>query len=295
MFLCHCGALVQGVHQSKTHCTQCLTNIHNNNLDQSTLINIPPSTSTSVDPQAISSSYNNNEWCEKQEMNLVGVVGCVLNTLCASNEYGPLERLNTRFHGQIPKITIQDYIHRIEQYGECNSSCFVLSLIYIDRLILRNYSNITVSQYTIYRLLITTVMIACKFWSDYYFANSFYAKIGGLKTRELNELEIDFLMGCEFDLYVSIETYERYYQALFEHAIQHDGTCHSSHSPLSSQSSRFQSSFATQLSPSTLKNGSLLVHPVAQSVSQPVNNVVGQTVVISALQPANLISLESVD
>ncbi|KAG0225998.1 hypothetical protein BGW42_003953 [Actinomortierella wolfii] len=56
----------------------------------------------------------------------------------------------------------------------------------------------------IHRLLITALMIAAKFTSDLYYSNARYAKYGGLRLEELNQLELEFLFSIKFDLNVKV-------------------------------------------------------------------------------------------
>lgn len=114
----------------------------------------------------------------------------------------------TLFHAvNEPNISIGEYITRIARYAGCSTECFVLCLVYIDR-VLRQHKNFVISVLNIHRLVITSVMIAAKFYDDLYYSNSFYAKIGGVKTTEINLLEAHFLSLIDFDLYVSGVDYE---------------------------------------------------------------------------------------
>ncbi len=51
-------------------------------------------------------------------------------------------------------------------------------------------------------------MMAAKFLKDDYFDNEYYAKVAGVTLREINELEIDFLLTIEFKLYIPELLYE---------------------------------------------------------------------------------------
>lgn len=43
------------------------------------------------------------------------------------------------------------------------------------------------------RVILTAVVLAAKFFDDRYYSNRFYAAVGGVRTKELNALEADFL------------------------------------------------------------------------------------------------------
>ncbi|KAL8548328.1 hypothetical protein ACS0TY_007597 [Phlomoides rotata] len=115
----------------------------------------------------------------------------------------------TMFHGlRAPSLSIQQYIDRIFKYSCCSSSCFVIAYIYMDRFI--QQTNIFITSLNIHRLLITTVMVAAKFMDDAFFNNAYYARVGGISTRELNKLEMNFLFSLDFRLNVSVQTFGKY-------------------------------------------------------------------------------------
>jgi len=59
-----------------------------------------------------------------------------------------------------------------------------------------------------------SIVAAAKFSSDFFFKNSFYAKVGGISTPELNELELEFLFRTHFDLFVKKDTFCQYHAHL---------------------------------------------------------------------------------
>jgi Cyclin len=73
--------------------------------------------------------------------------------------------------------------------------------------------------------MITSVLVASKFFDDYHFRNSHYAKVGGISTPEMNLLEVEFLLMVRFNLFVSIETYQQYYNQIRAHAYGNDSPC----------------------------------------------------------------------
>lgn len=116
----------------------------------------------------------------------------------------------TRFHAtRAPQLSIRDYLRRIDTFFQCSSECFVLSLIYIDRIV-KLHPEFTISSLNIHRLLVTSVMLAAKYFDDVYYSNAYYAKVGGVKTAELNSLEALFLRLLDWRLYVKPEEYEQY-------------------------------------------------------------------------------------
>ncbi|CAM8966023.1 unnamed protein product [Rhodiola kirilowii] len=115
----------------------------------------------------------------------------------------------TDFHGRkAPDVGIQQYIERIYTYSSCSPSCFVIAHIYIDRLLQRQ--NMHMTSLNVHRLLITAVMAAAKFMDDAFFNNAYYARVGGVSSKELNKLEMTFLFGIDFRLQVTVDTFYKY-------------------------------------------------------------------------------------
>ncbi|KAK3819479.1 MAG: cyclin-domain-containing protein, partial [Linnemannia gamsii] len=61
-------------------------------------------------------------------------------------------------------------------------------------------SKLIINSFNIHRLLITSILVACKFSSDVFYPNVRYARVGGLPLSELNQLELEFLFLSQFEL-----------------------------------------------------------------------------------------------
>lgn len=61
--------------------------------------------------------------------------------------------------------------------------------------------------------------MASKFTSDIFYANSRYAKVGGIPLRELNQLELEFLFLIDFQLHIKLEDLQDYADQLLLHAM----------------------------------------------------------------------------
>lgn len=64
----------------------------------------------------------------------------------------------------------------------------------------------------------SSLVIATKYLEDVCCVNSYFAKIGGLQTSEINLLESEFLHAICFSLYVSQRDYAMYFFELCHHA-----------------------------------------------------------------------------
>ena len=59
-----------------------------------------------------------------------------------------------------------------------------------------------------------SVVVATKFNEDKYYSNSYYAKIGGMELEQLNEVEMEFVIGINFDLFVEAKIFDKYESTL---------------------------------------------------------------------------------
>lgn len=104
----------------------------------------------------------------------------------------------------------------IHKYASCSKECFILALIYIDRLIQKN--NFLLTELNVHRVVITAILLAAKFFDDAYYNNAYYAKVGGVLVEEINNLEVQFLFKIDFSLRVLPEVFEKYNAELISHS-----------------------------------------------------------------------------
>ncbi len=114
-----------------------------------------------------------------------------------------------------PDITICSYLERIRKYSKCSDACFILMLIYIDRLIEKK--GLVLTRLNIHRLLITAMMIAAKYHDDLFYNNAYFAKLGGLSLQELNGLELEVLTSLDYSMFIAFTTYEKYSHQLYNY------------------------------------------------------------------------------
>lgn len=75
-----------------------------------------------------------------------------------------------------------------------------------------------VDSYNVHRLVIAGVTAASKFFSDVFYTNSRYAKVGGLPVHELNQLELQFLLLNDFKLVIPLDELQSYANQLLVYA-----------------------------------------------------------------------------
>lgn len=134
----------------------------------------------------------------------------------------------------VPAVSIKDYLfryvnfktkyfpytdYRISNYAKCSADCYVLALVYIDRVI-RGNANFAVNSLNAHRLVIVAMMVAAKYHDDHYFNNDYYAVIGGVTNEEINTLEVEFLFMINFNLFVAVESFRQYERELLNHGQQ---------------------------------------------------------------------------
>lgn len=145
---------------------------------------------------------------------IIKVLSKVLNKLIEVNLKSNNEQsIVTKFQSSYaPDISVLGYLERIRKYARCSDACFIVALIYIDRII--EIRNVVLTALNIHRILITSVLISAKFFDDEFFNNAFFAKLGGVSIWEMNSLELEFLHLVNFTLFVTTETYDRYHMEL---------------------------------------------------------------------------------
>ncbi|KAK2998517.1 hypothetical protein RJ639_023762 [Escallonia herrerae] len=110
---------------------------------------------------------------------------------------------------ETPDMTIQSYLERIFRYTRAGPSVYVVAYVYIDRFC-GFHPEFRISARNVHRLLITTIMVASKYVEDMNYRNSYFARVGGFTTKEMNKLELEFLFMMGFKLHVNVSVFESY-------------------------------------------------------------------------------------
>ncbi|PWN21894.1 cyclin-domain-containing protein [Microstroma glucosiphilum] len=77
-----------------------------------------------------------------------------------------------------------------------------------------------IDSYNVHRLVIAGITVASKFFSDIFYTNSRYAKVGGLPVHELNQLELQFLLLNDFHLVIPLDELQRYADQLLVYGAE---------------------------------------------------------------------------
>ena len=148
-------------------------------------------------------------------LELIKVISDILSTIIEENEKLPnikqivLNQKKMCFNEKtIPNVLIYDYLKRIQEYSFIERNTLILSLIYIDRLCA--LGQITLTYYNIHRILFGAILISIKYNEDTFYGNNYYAEIAGVKINELNSIEYNFILLCNYDLFISDEIFKHY-------------------------------------------------------------------------------------
>lgn len=108
-----------------------------------------------------------------------------------------------------PSYPLERYLQRIARYATSSPSCFLIALVYMDRIIAAQHGTFVLSELNVHRLFMSCLVVATKFWSDHFYDNAFYGRVGGISAREMSSLEVRFfcLFGCLFSLVSSSENF----------------------------------------------------------------------------------------
>ena len=178
--------------------------------------------STSV--TAITQETDMDQLCQKDNA-LLFSISMTLLQIVSENHSKPTYKSKLKSQSKqifssknLPKISLSDYLHRIIKYTKIEESTVIMALIYIDRLCRKR--KIMLTEYNVYRILFGSILAAIKFNEDKFYSNIFYAKIGGVEVKQLNQLEYEFLLGINFDLFVDAKMYQKYEMTLLKNSFK---------------------------------------------------------------------------
>jgi hypothetical protein len=124
------------------------------------------------------------------------VLACILTQIVE------LERFNyprhrgrlTLFHSQaVPRISPAEYFYRLARYSEASTEALCQAVYHIIQIVQHDDGPCFFNYLSAHRLLLSAVMVTCKFFDDDHYCNAFFARIGGVTLRELNSLEVEFV------------------------------------------------------------------------------------------------------
>ena len=152
------------------------------------------------------------------DFSVIQHISSVLNDFITKNETENDEK-NSSFYDDsifvcknIPDISIENYLNRVQKYTKLEDSTLIIALIYTDRVL--GNKNIKLSKHNIFKILLTAILIAIKYNEDEIYDNYYFAQIFGVKITELNKLESEFLDLIGFELFISKKELLLYYNII---------------------------------------------------------------------------------
>eukprot|EP00039_Didymoeca_costata_P026008 m.14689 g.14689 ORF g.14689 m.14689 type:complete len:353 (+) comp5188_c0_seq1:2043-3101(+) len=122
--------------------------------------------------------------------------------------------VRTDFDGPVGLDTsVHGFLEHLLQSGLCSKECFIMSLVYAER-ILQRHPDFVISRSNVHRFVLISVLVGSKIIDDFYCRNVYYAMAGGIPKAEMNELELRLCFLLDFDLNVEADVFAQYRDAL---------------------------------------------------------------------------------
>lgn len=145
----------------------------------------------------------------KAQDHLIVIITDMLEETIARNDAKGRKGELASFEGDKAPITPAAYVKRIVKYGGCSPCCFAVGILYLERL-KRRQNKLCLTSNNFQRLFLIAVMEAAKYLDDFYYSNKHWAEVGGISTREINALELEFLFRLNFNLSVKRQDYDSF-------------------------------------------------------------------------------------
>ena len=189
-----------------------MKNVISNKIDGEELFSKSKIQASSDSDQSETEEASTKEIIMYKNKNILKIISESLNSIIEEGSKSKkIKKDHSHFaHKHVPKISLFDYLLRIQNYSKVEDSTLIIALIYIDRICKKK--GIVLSKYNIHRLLSTSILIAMKYNEDIICDNLYYSKIAGVTNKELLVLEYEFMKLIDFDLFVSNKIYQTYYE-----------------------------------------------------------------------------------
>lgn len=171
-----------------------------------------------IDSKCDKNTLDTNSTTPQQTLNIntlsnsefVEVMNKILDEIIDFNQLSTKSIFNNE---SIPRITIKNYLLRIIKYCKINKSTMLMCLVYIDRI----PSDFIITMYNIHKILLASLLIACKNNEDKIHTNFYFSRVGGINLFEMNLIEIDFLVLIDYNMFVEADTYKEYDNHFFSY------------------------------------------------------------------------------
>lgn len=122
----------------------------------------------------------------------------------------PKHRLSVFCSIEAPRVTIEAFVKRLISYTHCSPSAFIVMLLYVDRFMERAAPTLRLTELTVHRVVMSSLMAAVKMLDDRVYSTGHYARVGGVpSTTEMRRMEVTFIQVADYRLLVDNAMYER--------------------------------------------------------------------------------------
>ncbi|MCQ2821095.1 MAG: hypothetical protein MJ252_27870 [archaeon] len=119
-----------------------------------------------------------------------------------------------------PKISIYDFLKGITLNTDIDISTIVCGVIYIDRMCEKR--NYVLCFNNIHLLIIAACILSMKFNEDYFVRNLNMAQFHGVHVELVNQIEYEFYVLIDFNLYIEESLFKKYYVYFYKVGKKYD-------------------------------------------------------------------------
>jgi hypothetical protein len=168
------------------------------------------------------------EECEP-DSDMLDCIALLLDTaVSVSDGYEPTPQPSVLlFHQDVlPKVTVREYMHRLVYYMHLSDWALVMMVHYMTK-ILQNTPSLSVSAWTVHRLVGTVAMLTYKFHSEDHGAKNtsmkYISRILGVPLKDTLAMEWLGVEALQYRLYVSPAVAEAMRVEILEQAERQRG------------------------------------------------------------------------
>jgi hypothetical protein len=181
--------------------------------------------------QLFCSSATTNKGFVMDIKDFVIIIACLLDDMrysCNSYLLNTTNITDRFIFENVPNMSMSMYFARWIKYTRPDANAIIIAIIYLDRFNI--LSDVKIYSKNIHSLFSIAMTLAIKYLDDRVASNKFYAAVGGIPLESFNKFEFLFLSLCSFDLYVSVDEYEKYFYKFqknikkFKETISSSGT-----------------------------------------------------------------------
>ena len=169
-------------------------------------------------------STSSEDLNEKKSLNKKSIILLINNILLqliheneTKNNYNLIiknQKNNIFSYEKIPKISILDYLIRIQKYSKIEENTLICSLIYLDRFALSK--KIIITKYNIHKILFLSIFSSLKWNEDLRYKIDYYCKISGIQKQDLFNLEEEFAEILKFNYYIKENIFNEYKNYIYK-------------------------------------------------------------------------------